>query len=97
MLHTNRLAYCFIGRNTSLLYSCCMNEETVQMNLKVPASLRDKLREAADKNHRSMTAELVARVSQSFDDEPMEDRVFELEERVDMLESFIKRAFPDHF
>ena len=91
------LAHSFIGCNTPLLYSCFMNEDIVQMNLKVPASLRDKLREAADKNHRSMTAELIARVSQSFDDEPMEDRVLELEERVGMLESFLERAYPGHF
>ncbi|MDL4860810.1 Arc family DNA-binding protein [Halomonas elongata] len=67
------------------------------MNLKVPASLRDKLREAADQNHRSMTAELIDRVSRSFGEEPFEDRVFSLEERVDMLESFLQRAYPDHF
>lgn len=91
------LAHSFIGCNIPMLYSCCMSEETVQMNLKVPASLRDRLREAADKNHRSMTAELVARVSQSFEDEPVSARVDDLEDRVDMLESFIKRAYPDHF
>ena len=74
-----------------------MSEENVQMNLKVPSSLRDKLRDAAAANHRSMTAELIARVTESFDDEPLAERVGELEERVDMLEHFIKRAYPDHF
>lgn len=74
-----------------------MTEENVQMNLKVPAALRDKLRDAATLNHRSMTAELIARVTDSFENEPLADRVGELEERIDMLEHFIKRAYPDHF
>lgn len=68
-----------------------MNEENVQMNLKVPASLRDKLRDAAAANHRSMTAELIARVTESFDDEPLAERVGELEEQVYGLQEKIEK------
>lgn len=91
LLHSQMLAYCFIGSNTLLLYFCYMSEENVQMNLKVPSSLRDKLRDAAAANHRSMTAELIARVTESFDDEPLAERVGELEEQVCSLEEKVER------
>ena len=68
-----------------------MSEENVQMNLKVPSSLRDKLRDAAAANHRSMTAELIARVTESFDDEPLAERVGELEEKIYTLESKLEK------
>ena len=41
-------------------------EEEVQANLKFPKSLKDKLKAAAKENHRSMTAEVVARLEESF-------------------------------
>ena len=91
------LAHCFIGSNTLLLYFCCMNEETVQLNLKVPASLRDQLRDAAAANHRSMTAELISRVSMSFEYDTPIDRVNTLETRIFELEMFLKKQFPDHY
>lgn len=39
----------------------------VQANLKIPKSLKEKLKEAAKENHRSMTAEVVARLQESFE------------------------------
>lgn len=74
-----------------------MNEETVQMNLKVPASLRDQLRDAAAANHRSMTAELISRVSMSFEYDTPIDRVNTLEARIFQLEMFIRKKHPDEF
>ncbi len=38
-----------------------------QLNIRIPASLKDALDAVADKNKRSTTAEIVARLSQSFD------------------------------
>lgn len=43
-----------------------MSEPEVQANLRIPASLRDKLKAAAKENRRSMTAEVVARLEESF-------------------------------
>lgn len=43
-------------------------EEEVQANLKFPKSLKDKLKAAAKENHRSMTAEVVARLESTFGD-----------------------------
>ncbi len=47
-------------------------EEEVQANLKFPKSLKDKLKAAAKENHRSMTAEVVARLQQSFQEDHKE-------------------------
>ena len=38
----------------------------VQANLKIPKSLKEKLKIAAKENHRSMTAEVIARLQESF-------------------------------
>ncbi len=44
-----------------------MDKDTeVQTNLKIPKSLKEKLKIAAKENHRSMTAELIARLQDSF-------------------------------
>ncbi len=43
-------------------------EEEVQANLKFPKSLKDKLKAAAKENHRSMTAEVVARLESTFEE-----------------------------
>lgn len=45
----------------------------MQTNLKIPKSLKDKLKSAAKENHRSMTAELVARLERSFSQNQDED------------------------
>lgn len=44
-----------------------MDKDTeVQANLKIPKSLKDKLKAAAKENHRSMTSEVIARLEDSF-------------------------------
>lgn len=47
------------------------SRDEVQANLRLPADLRDKLKAAAQQNHRSMTAEVVARLEDSFYRETM--------------------------
>lgn len=42
------------------------NQTDVQANLKIPKALKDKLKSAAKENHRSMTAEVIARLDESF-------------------------------
>lgn len=70
-----------------------MNDDTVQMNLKVPADLRDLLKAAADQNHRSMTAELIARLYESLQNDPAQERtnrrLEELEARLLHLEQLM--------
>lgn len=38
-----------------------------QVNFRIPADLKDKLQQSADENSRSITAELVLRLENSFD------------------------------
>ncbi|MDE9447891.1 Arc family DNA-binding protein [Xenorhabdus bovienii] len=44
-----------------------MSREDPQMKIRVPAELKGKLEEAAGENKRSMNAEVLQRLSQSFD------------------------------
>lgn len=92
-LQTKTLPYSFIDRNTFVIHSCFMNDDTVQMNLKVPADLRDLLKAAADQNHRSMTAELIARLYESLQNDPAQERtnrrLEELEARLLHLEQLM--------
>jgi hypothetical protein len=43
-----------------------MTSEDIQTNLRLPADLKERLREAADNSNRSMNAEVVARLEESF-------------------------------
>ena len=40
-----------------------------QYKLRMPPELRDKLKSASEENHRSMNAEILARLQESFDKE----------------------------
>lgn len=43
-----------------------MTSEDIQTNLRLPADLKERLRQAADASNRSMNAEVVARLEESF-------------------------------
>tara|TARA_R110001606_G_scaffold68797_1_gene157168 strand:- start:12715 stop:12978 length:264 start_codon:yes stop_codon:yes gene_type:complete len=43
-----------------------MSRSDPQFNLRIPAELRDKVAEAASENRRSATAEIIARLEESF-------------------------------
>lgn len=40
--------------------------EQVQVNFRMPVELRDRIRAAAEANHRSMNAEIIARLEETF-------------------------------
>lgn len=71
--------------NTHMVhYSGMDNRIEPQYKLRMPAELRDKLKKAAKENHRSMNAEMVARLQESFEmggtktsesDRELEDRL----------------------
>jgi hypothetical protein len=46
-----------------------MARDEPQVNLRIPANLKDLLDEASARNKRSLTAEVVARLEESFDSE----------------------------
>lgn len=60
-----------------------------QYKLRMPPELRDKLKSASEENHRSMNAEIVARLLESF--EPTEASEFKLSEetRRELMASFL--------
>jgi hypothetical protein len=61
-----------------------MARDEPQVNLRIPANLKDLLDEASARNKRSLTAEVVARLEGSFDSEkgasapPIDDRTLDL-------------------
>lgn len=58
-----------------------MTSDDIQTNLRLPADLKSKLKAAADASNRSMNAEVVARLEDSFDSaEPprADDRTLDL-------------------
>ncbi|UVE64768.1 Arc family DNA-binding protein [Burkholderia pyrrocinia] len=46
-----------------------MTSDDLQTNLRLPADLKAKLKQIADANNRSMNAEVVARLEESFADD----------------------------
>lgn len=62
-----------------------MAREDLHFRLRIPEDLKNRVAEAAERNHRSMTAEIIARLELSFADEPPhplspEERKFALHE-----------------
>ncbi|MFM0399682.1 Arc family DNA-binding protein [Paraburkholderia nemoris] len=61
-----------------------MARDEPQVNLRIPANLKDLLDEASARNKRSLTAEVVARLEESFDlgkgasGPPIDDRTLDL-------------------
>lgn len=45
-----------------------MARDDIQLNVRVPSELKQRLDESAEKNGRSITAEVVARLTRSFED-----------------------------
>jgi predicted transcriptional regulator len=43
-----------------------MTSEDIQTNLRLPGDLKERLKQAADASNRSMNAEVVARLEESF-------------------------------
>ena len=52
--------------------------EQVQVNFRMPADLRDRLRAEAEENNRSLNAEIVSRLEASFDTDDGRDVVADL-------------------
>lgn len=59
-----------------------------QVSFRIPASLKEKLDRAAGENNRTITAELVLRLEQTFSED---ETVSELSDRVAKLEDLVDR------
>lgn len=60
-----------------------------QYKLRMPPELRDKLKSASEENHRSMNAEIVARLQESFDPAPAEAHTLDEATRRELLASLM--------
>jgi len=57
-----------------------MTSEDIQTNLRLPGSLKTKLKRAADANKRSTNAEVVARLEETFNNQKGADKVPAIDE-----------------
>ncbi len=64
--------------------------EYVQIKARATASLRKALIKAAGRNERSVNAEMIARLEESFQDNLNRDRHFEIINRLDAIEGIVK-------
>lgn len=59
-----------------------MTSEDIQTNLRLPADLKERLKQAAELGNRSMNAEVVARLAESFAQEmgrpPIDDHTLDM-------------------
>lgn len=58
-----------MARNITVLYFCCMARNDPLFNMRIPQSLKDRLKESADAHGRSLTSEAIIRLSRSLDEE----------------------------
>ncbi|WP_282091343.1 Arc family DNA-binding protein [Epibacterium ulvae] len=77
-----------------------MSREDAHFRLRIPEDLRERVREAADENKRSMTAEIVARLEKSFSASfPMHDDELDTSKDVEVtihIPYYLLRAIQAH-
>lgn len=66
-----------------------MAREYSQVNFRIPTKLKEKIEESASTNDRSITAELVARLEQSFEHQENSD-VAQLKQQIERMDQTIK-------
>ncbi|MBB5198622.1 Arc family DNA-binding protein [Glaciimonas immobilis] len=67
MKHGDTIAPCFIVRKHRAVLFFGMARNDPQMNLRLPVELKEQIEDAAAKNNRTLTAEVVDRLQQSFE------------------------------
>lgn len=77
------VAECYVDSKHFATYNLAMTSEDIQTNLRLPADLKERLKQAAEVSNRSMNAEVVARLEESFAAEkgatgPIDDRTLDL-------------------
>jgi len=60
-----------------------MAREDIQTNLRIPLDLKKRLESAAGENHRSMTAEVIARLEQSLETQDLKSALGQLVATID--------------
>lgn len=68
-----------------------MADDTYRSQFRLPYDLYERLKDSADKNHRSLNAELVARLHESFDSSSSGE-IGKLRQKVDSQEETLAEA-----
>lgn len=61
--------------------------KTIQYNLRITEELRERLKKSAEIHNRSMNADIVARIEQTFKDEPQNATLQEILNEIKLLNS----------
>jgi Arc-like DNA binding domain len=65
-MRIDNVAKCYIDSKHFATYNVGMPSEDIQTNLRIPSDLKLRLQRAADASKRSLTAEVIARLEDSF-------------------------------
>ena len=91
MCHT-----CGIVVNYYVRHLCGMSRDDLHFRLRIPEDLKSQVEAAARENHRSMTAEIVARLTASFSTPQPDETVIDFARNYAReLLQFMARDFPD--
>jgi hypothetical protein len=82
---------CPVASRTFFVHQCTMGEnERVQFKLMLPADLKVALEDAAHENRRSLSAEIIARLAETFD--PIIVRTRQTGDPYAIMEEIIERV-----
>lgn len=68
-----------------MLCAMPLQDEYIRTALRLPPELHQRIHQAADKAGRSFNAELIARISGSFDSQSIEARLASIEQQLSQL------------
>ncbi len=83
---SHRYILCPLASRTFFVHPCTMSErDRVQFKFMIPADLKEALEQAAHEERRSLSAEIIARLEESFRYDPQGDIVQLSDKQVRML------------
>ena len=71
------------------------SDDVEKTMVRFPPGMMDRLKAAASENHRSMNAEIIARLEASFTDSPRQHHKLTEEEKEDLWQWMLKRRDQD--
>ena len=71
------------------------SDDVEKTMVRFPPGMMDRLKAAASENHRSMNAEIIARLETSFTDSPRQHHKLTEEEKEDLWQWMLKRRDQD--
>lgn len=65
-------------------------QKTIQYNLRITEKMRERLKQSAKDNERTMNADIVARLEASFDNVPLEETINTMSEDIKKIKSLLE-------